>query len=686
MHEIHNKYRPPKSRVKGGRGKSLKLAREKKAANDSAQDPQDASTQTEPDQDPNLTPKSSKSAKKINQFKGPIGAELSDEEYYLVNSAFLRDLVSVMSCPDCGTTENEISVSEKKGFCHRFVIECKVCGKIICDSYSSKRVAATDSSSRPPFEVNKRMTTAFLDIGAGHTAMTRFCSAMTINCLESSAFYKHMHQLAEESKQMRNQILEKARQVVRTTYEELDSSVKNQEVLEITVSIDGSWHRRGHTSLYGFVAAIDVLTGLVIDYEILSKFCLMCSLAIQQHGEDTDEFREWKRQHIERQECSINFTEASGNMESAGALLMFQRSLTVAKMKYVKFLSDGDAKTLSVLNKAKPYGPDFVIEKEECVNHVSKRMGTALRSLVQENKKGGNALGGKGLGTLTDATIKKLQGFYHRALVGNIPDVKKMKRAILATIYHCASTDQKHNHSYCPAGKESWCFFNKRKAQRSKDKGTHDLMPVKLNEKVFNALLPVYKRLSSDELLNRCTKGQTQNANESLHSVIWKKCPKHIFISKTRMEIGITQGIGEFNMGCAALSLLKSDIQGHEISKVSMELDSRRDQKRLSQAAHQEATTTKRQRLMKKHCKKNKGSSLYVPGGGLDFPGFTSLFKKCHYWTSCKCMTLYFSKILPTSTYEGVLAVLLTSTFLEATQNNYGNFKLIFLGNYFLEL
>ncbi|KAK3931711.1 Beta/gamma crystallin domain-containing protein 2 [Frankliniella fusca] len=302
MHEIHNKYRPPKSRVKGGRGKSLKLAREKKAANDSAQDPQDASTQTEPDQDPNLTPKSSKSAKKINQFKGPIGAELSDEEYYLVNSAFLRDLVSVMSCPDCGTTENEISVSEKKGFCHRFVIECKVCGKIICDSYSSKRVAATDSSSRPPFEVNKRMTTAFLDIGAGHTAMTRFCSAMTINCLESSAFYKHMHQLAEESKQMRNQILEKARQVVRTTYEELDSSVKNQEVLEITVSIDGSWHRRGHTSLYGFVAAIDVSTGLVIDYEILSKFCLMCSLAIQQHGEDTDEFREWKRQRIERQE------------------------------------------------------------------------------------------------------------------------------------------------------------------------------------------------------------------------------------------------------------------------------------------------------------------------------------------------------------------------------------------------
>ncbi|KAE8739824.1 hypothetical protein FOCC_FOCC014674 [Frankliniella occidentalis] len=135
----------------------------------------------------------------------------------------------------------------------------------------------------------------------------------------------------------------------------------------------------------------------------------MCSLAIQHYGEDTDEFREWREQHMEREEFSINYTEASGNIESAGALLMFQRSIDTAKMKYVKFLSDGDAKTLSTLNKAKPYGPNFVIEKEECVNHVSKGMGTALRNLVQENKKGGNTLGGTGQGTLTDVNIENIK-------------------------------------------------------------------------------------------------------------------------------------------------------------------------------------------------------------------------------------------------------------------------------------
>ena len=38
----------------------------------------------------------------------------------------------------------------------------------------------------------------------------------------------------------------------------------------ITVSYEGSWQKRSHTSLYGVAAVINVLTGLVIDYEILS--------------------------------------------------------------------------------------------------------------------------------------------------------------------------------------------------------------------------------------------------------------------------------------------------------------------------------------------------------------------------------------------------------------------------------
>ena len=38
--------------------------------------------------------------------------------------------------------------------------------------------------------------------------------------------------------------------------------------------------------------------------------------------------------------------------------------------------------------------------------------------------------------------------------------------------------------------------------------------------------LPVYERLCSLDLLQRCQMGLTQNSNESPLNVIWSRCPK----------------------------------------------------------------------------------------------------------------------------------------------------------------
>ena len=47
----------------------------------------------------------------------------------------------------------------------------------------------------------------------------------------------------------------------------------DETVLDIAVSFDGTWAKRGHTSLFGMVFAISVDTGEVLDYHVLSKFC-----------------------------------------------------------------------------------------------------------------------------------------------------------------------------------------------------------------------------------------------------------------------------------------------------------------------------------------------------------------------------------------------------------------------------
>ena len=53
-----------------------------------------------------------------------------------------------------------------------------------------------------------------------------------------------------------------------------------------------------------------------------------------------------------------------------------------------------------------------MLEKEECINHVSKRLGTALRNLASSGKKAGVTLGGRGYNKLTQATITKLTANY----------------------------------------------------------------------------------------------------------------------------------------------------------------------------------------------------------------------------------------------------------------------------------
>ena len=53
-------------------------------------------------------------------------------------------------------------------------------------------------------------------------------------------------------------------------------------------------------------------------------------------------------------------------------------------MCYTTILSDGDAETHQHLNENNVYGLDVSVNKEECINHCSMRLGTELRNKVKE--------------------------------------------------------------------------------------------------------------------------------------------------------------------------------------------------------------------------------------------------------------------------------------------------------------
>ena len=148
------------------------------------------------------------------------------------------------------------------------------------------------------------------------------------------------------------------------------------------------------------------------------------------------------------------------------------------------------------------------VKRLQCVGHVQKHLGTALRKLKKEVK----GLGGKG--KLTKELIEKLQKYYGIAIRTNAGDVHKMKEAINASLFHCLATaNTPHMHVYCPS------------------KG----IPLS----VLKEIKPVYIRLSEESLLEQCLHGKTQNQNESLNAMIWDRAPKETFVGSKLLETAV---------------------------------------------------------------------------------------------------------------------------------------------------
>ncbi|GFX98421.1 uncharacterized protein TNCV_4001901 [Trichonephila clavipes] len=286
----------------------------------------------------------------------------------------------------------------------------------------------------------------------------------------------------------------------------------NSAITYIDVTFDGTWLNRGHSSQIGVNCVIDLLIGFVMDFEIMSKRCIECEHAKSDLGENSAEFHVWYEGHISS--CAINHVESSCAMEKEAALKLWQRS------------------------EDNVYGP-------WCINHVSKRLGTSLRKAVKEWWTRGVSLGGKSRGSLKEETIKKLSRYYQNAIRSNKSDVEAMKTAIYATLFHSISTDQKPKHFKCPTGKDSWCFFQAALA-RGEVPGPHvKHVKTPLKETHLAKIMPIYQRLASNELLQRCTRCVTQNTNESLHSIIWGKCSKETSATLRRVIIAVC----EFNFG-----------------------------------------------------------------------------------------------------------------------------------------
>ncbi|GBN26354.1 hypothetical protein AVEN_233389-1 [Araneus ventricosus] len=298
-------------------------------------------------------------------------------------------LLKEVSCNKCESKTLNVHVKGSYGFSHNIAIICETCQHQYNSTFSSER----EVSSRK-FDVNNKFVKAFLSIGKGHAALETFSMILGIPAMDSRTFSNFLSDLVIKNKDFKKQVLDLSRDAVRGKYIDCNSSLKNGEVIDVCVSYDGTWQKRGHTSLHGIGIVIDILTGLIIDFDVFIKYCQDCLNSEGMLGKNTPEFRIWHDSH--KNDCQKNFNGSSNSMEMNAAAILWKRSVKEAKMRYMTLLSDDDGKTHQHLNEIQVYGKNVTIMKEECTNHVAKRVGTGLRNVVQDWKKKGVTLGGGG--------------------------------------------------------------------------------------------------------------------------------------------------------------------------------------------------------------------------------------------------------------------------------------------------
>ena len=214
------------------------------------------------------------------------------------------------------------NLNERNGFAEKLNLSCVHCNEVLSEGFSSpKNIKRATSPGPKPFYINDALMLFFKEANLGHKAMAKLGAILGIDVLHNKTFEEKSLQLNEFYVDQTEEVLKQAADVVRQIH-----GVTAGGILDLSVSYDGSWLTRGYKSHFGFAAIIELITGLVLDYVIISKYCHACECkAAKVGGKTTEKFKEWYKDH--ENDCLIDYEGSSGGMEVRGAEILFPRSI-----------------------------------------------------------------------------------------------------------------------------------------------------------------------------------------------------------------------------------------------------------------------------------------------------------------------------------------------------------------------
>ena len=315
-----------------------------------------------------------------------------------------------------------------------------------------------------------------------------------------------------------------------------------------TVSFDATWHRRGHYFNQGFAAAIEVYSGKVLDYVLYERVCNKCLRWTEERKKGCpEEFSEYWEKHSS--ECPANFSGTSQAMESSAALEIWARSVRKHSLAYTTYVGGGDSSSFKRLVESDPYKGMEVVRKEECLGHTQKRLKKHLKKATTK--------------TFTSKPIptSKIERIGHLYALVIVQNRGKTPADIQKALY----TLENHlveKHDTCGYSINSWCYYQKALAISAQNASITPpiIRQPYLNPNELARLHDVFQNFASHEMCSALTLGLTQNANESLHSVLWHNAPKTKHVGQKSLQASASIAVCTFNEGSMMLAAILADM------------------------------------------------------------------------------------------------------------------------------
>lgn len=496
----------------------------------------------------------------------------ADKTVDLVSIPELSKLISKhLVCGQCHQAEGvSLVVNKRVGIASRILLSCSKCG--LQATHSNSNVVNVGSEEKPENvqSLNLALVAASRLVGVGEVGVKRLCGYMNLNH-PASEWQKNVAVVYEAFRERAQRSMDEALQA---------AAMRSNSPGDYRGSGDGSWHRKGFASLTGLTSLVDYTANKVIGVDVRAKYCPRCRR---------------KGRCAVPSKCSKNYEGSSGGMEPEGLIAIVTGIYHRTGFRLTRYLGDGDTKAFTKLKEALANMDEpWEVTKDECVNHVNKRMGARFRKTTKEMKgvmvDGRSGIGGKN--RITVKAMGKMQAFFSFVIHFYGGDVKLMSLRVMAIYYHIASTDTEPRHQDCDP---RFCGYLKDPvAYKHKEPHFH-IAPA-----VMTHIKGDFEAMADPILLEKCASGKTQNANECFNSTVWKMLHKDGFANRKLVELTVFMAVVRYNEGQSAVLEVLANL-GHEVGSKGARRSLTMDNRRRADKRRKEAKTAagiKRQRTL----------------------------------------------------------------------------------------